>query len=207
MLTASSAEHTDRIAGVPRRLAAYLLDCLLLFPGIVVLNALIYVFGLNPIISGALPITGVTVHLWVFCTASLPILLYFSFFFQRGETPGMRLLDLRVTTADETPLSTGQAVVRAAVLLIPFELNHVILFYAQPVSMNDLPGFLPATVIVYAVLALYLVVSLLNAKRQSVHDFVAGSIVVRGERGRSVHFDGIPFDATIWTVGFARRKW
>lgn len=182
MTVASSAEQqAGRIAGLPRRLGAYLLDCLLLFAGIVVFHALVYFSGFNPITTGALSMTGPSWHLWVFCTASLPILLYFWFFFRQGETPGMRVLDLRVTRADEeAPLSRGGALVRAAVLLIPFELNHVILFYPQPVWMDDPLGFRMGVFIVYALAVFYLAVALLNARRQSVHDLAAGSVVVRG---------------------------
>src|SRR5699024_6857975 len=179
MNTASPTQQTGQLAGVPRRSAAFLLDYLLMLITLATIHAGIYFSGLNPILNGALSVTGVNMHLWVFFSATLPILLYFWLFFRHGETPGMRLFGLQVRKKDRTMLSAWQALGRAVVLLIPFEINHVIWFYPQPAWLDKPPDFRMAALIVYALLAIYLVVSLLNTKRQSVHDFVAGSIVVR----------------------------
>src|SRR5699024_838698 len=179
MNTISLTEKTGNIAGMPRRLSAYMIDYLLMLITIAAIHAGIYFYGLNPILNGALSVTGLNMHLWVFFSATLPILLYFWLFFHRGETPGMRLLGLQVRKRDRTMLSAWQALGRAVVLLIPFEINHVIWFYPQPAWLDKPPDFRMAGLIVYALLAIYLVVPLLNTKRQSVHDFVAGSIVVR----------------------------
>jgi len=142
-------------------------------------HAALYAVGLNPIAGGAVATTGPNLHLWVFATVTVPVLLYFGFFFRRGHTVGMRALGLRVQGADGASLSAARAFLRAAVLLVPFEVNHIVAFYPQPVWLDDPPGFRMAYLAVYAVLALYLAVVLWSPRRQGPHDLVARSVVVK----------------------------
>src|SRR5699024_7236781 len=116
MNTVSPTQQTGHLAGVPRRLSAYMIDYLLMLITLGAIHATVYFSGLNPILNGALSVTGVNMHLWVFFSATLPILLYFWLFFRRGETPGMRLLSLQVRKKDRTMLSAWQALGRAVVL-------------------------------------------------------------------------------------------
>ena len=112
---------------VMRRLVAYGLDCGLLWLGLLVLQAILYV--VNPIFAmmrtGRQP-TPTHLHLWVFVTASIPFLLYFAMMLRtsRQATLGMRLLKLKVADADGVRIGFGQSLLRSAVMLTPFELNH-----------------------------------------------------------------------------------
>ena len=88
-------------------------------------------------------------------------LAYHSFFIARNAaTPGMALLDLEVTTIQGTPPDFGQAFVTT------------LLFY------------LSVIVTVWIVL----IAPLLNEKRRTLHDFVAGTLVVRRNVLRSENF-------------------
>jgi uncharacterized RDD family membrane protein YckC len=79
-------------------------------------------------------------------------LAYHTFFIARNAaTPGMSLLDLQVTTLESQPPDFGQALVTT------------VLFY------------LSVLVTVWIVL----IVPLLNAKHRTLHDFIAGTLVVR----------------------------
>ena len=111
------------------RAVGYVTNCLLLLASLLVLQALLYV--VNPIMAlihtGQRP-TGAQLHLWVFATASVPFWLYFALTQSsaRQATLGMRLFKLKVTGVNGVRLGLGQALLRSAVLLIPFELNHAV---------------------------------------------------------------------------------
>lgn len=120
-----------------RRLGAYLVDCLILFGGVLVSQGLILLVGLNPFAAQAAagePVGGAALNGWVFATVTVPCLLYFAGFHaaSAGATPGKRWLRLRVTDAAGARIGFGRALGRAAVTLLPFEWNHLVMFYAIP---------------------------------------------------------------------------
>lgn len=120
-----------------RRLGAYLLDCLILFAGVLVTQGVILALGWNPLaaqVAAGEPVGGAALNGWVFATVTVPCLLYFAGFHAgpRGATPGKRWLGLRVTDAAGARIGLGPALLRAAVTLLPFEWNHVALFYLMP---------------------------------------------------------------------------
>jgi uncharacterized RDD family membrane protein YckC len=79
------------------------------------------------------------------------VTLYFvSFWTTVGQTPGMRLMEVRVTTADGRPPGVGRSLVR----VIGLALAIIPLF----------AGFLPV---------------LVDDRRRGLHDFLAGTVVVR----------------------------
>ena len=91
----------------------------------------------NPIVAllrtGQQP-TPTEFHLWVFVTASIPFLLYFTLILRssRQATLGMRLLKLKVEDAGGGRIGFGQSLLRSAVMLMPFELNHAVMFHLCP---------------------------------------------------------------------------
>lgn len=175
-ITASRAS----LAYLGRRAAAYVVDCLLLLAGLLVWQALLYV--VNPIMalirSGQQP-TGTQLHLWVFATASLPFWLYFAWTQSsvRQATLGMRLFKLKVTNLNGGRLGIGQALLRSAIMLIPFELNHAVLFHMMPPNGVPTTAFWVGYIGVWVAMAVYVAAIMITSRRQSVHDLVAHTVV------------------------------
>jgi uncharacterized RDD family membrane protein YckC len=171
-------------APVLRRLAAYAADCSLLFAGLIV--AQLALLPVNPaaaaIREGGAPDPW-TLHGWVFATVTLPFWIYFTAFFaaERAATPGMRLFGARVVAFDGSHVSRGRGALRAAVLLIPFEVSHAVLFHLGPRGGRADPAFYQGLAAAWALLAVYLGSCLLDPLRRSVHDRVAGTVVLAAE--------------------------
>jgi len=167
-----------------RRLAAYALDCVVLFGGLLLLQAAL--IPINPILAmqrDGRVFTGAQLHLWVFATATIPFLLYFaiSIASSRQATPAMRWLRIRVEGVGDggIPVSIGRALVRTAVLLLPFEINHTVMFQMSSTSAGG-PGLAAwmGIAAVWVLLAIYVGTAVLTRRRQSVHDLMARTVVV-----------------------------
>jgi uncharacterized RDD family membrane protein YckC len=165
-----------------RRLGAYILDCGLLLIGLAVLQAILFV--VNPLIpilrSGRQP-TPTQLHLWVFVTATIPFLFYFALTLRssRQATVGMGMLRLKVTDVSGRGIGFGQALLRSAVMLIPLEVNHAVMFHLAPRNAPPPPAFFVGIAAVWALIAVYIATMLLTRRHQSVHDLVAGTVVHR----------------------------
>ena len=168
-------------AGVIRRLGAYAVDAVLLF----------VTFGL---LLGS--IVGLVFHLtvglewmqngrlcwaYVFTVVSLPLWLYYSLFESsaRQATIGMRFVGLRVTGLHGERISFGRALLRTVVKLIPFEVNHAVMFLPVPMASEPNPTFRPGFILVGVLMIVYLASVILTRRKQSIHDLVAGTLVVR----------------------------
>lgn len=173
-------EGVKKYGTLTRRIGAYLIDCTLLFLGLLVLQALLY--PVNPIIriihSGHQP-TGSQLHLWVFATATLPFLLYFTVTLssRHQATLGMRLLKLNVVDLKGNRISFGQALLRSAIMLVPFELNHAVMFHLTSQTAPPTPMAWVGSMLTMVLIILYLLTMVLTPLRQSVHDLLAGTIV------------------------------
>jgi uncharacterized RDD family membrane protein YckC len=167
-----------------RRLLAYGVDAVILFAGVLLTQALLATLRLNPLLN-LLPrgqfFSGWQLHLWVFATVSVPFWLYYAWQqrSQHGATFGQRLLHLRVTTTDGERLSFRQALARTILMLIPFELNHIVIFYLADFTTAAPPSsaFWVGYAIVWLVIVVYIVTALLTSRQQSIHDLVAGTVV------------------------------
>lgn len=127
-----------------RRLGAYLVDCLILFAGVLATQGLILAAGLNPLAArstAGLPVASGALNGWVFFTVTLPCLLYFAAFHASRwvATPGKRWLGLRVVDSADRSIGFWRAMGRAAVTLAPFEWNHLVLFYLLPAAGEPTP--------------------------------------------------------------------
>lgn len=167
-------------AGITRRLSAYAVDAALLFVAFpLVLGAgcgLIFYLtvGLEWIQNGPL------FWLYVFSTVSIPFWLYYSLLESSAKqsTFGMRLLGLRVTDTDGNRIGFGRALLRTVVKLLPFELNHLVLFLPTPIWGDPHSGVRYGFVVVNVLIGLYIATMFLTRRKQSVHDLVAGTVVV-----------------------------
>lgn len=177
---ATASISRSAYGGVLRRLVAYGLDCGVLILGVLVLQAILFV--VNPIVammrSGREP-TPSQLHLWVFATASIPFLLYFALILRssRQATLGMRLLKLKVAGVGGGPIGFGQSLLRSAVMMTPFELNHAVMFHLIPRDAPPTAAYFIGLAVIWVLIAAYLATMLLTRRRQSVHDLLAGTVV------------------------------
>jgi uncharacterized RDD family membrane protein YckC len=157
-----------------RRVAAYLVDILLLFVVLAPAGQLIL-----RLLDAPLPQTGPEVARVILWNFSLPAWLYFILGDQSasGATLGKRLLKIQVRDLSGERLSIGRALARTAVKLLPWELVHVSAFALSA----DLSQFSPMQIAGLAAANLltvvYLGVAVATRGRRSVHDYVAGTLV------------------------------
>ena len=171
------------LANVPRRITAYVVDVGIAFVALLVLQAVLY--PINPLLRGTASTSSVMLQGWVTLTVTLPIIVFFgvSWASPSGATPGMRLLHIRVRSASGKRVPISRALLRGVILLVPFEVNHAVLFYPEPIWDTPSPGFRSSFLAVYALVFVYLAVTLWTPKRQGPHDLAAGTIVSKAEGG------------------------
>lgn len=163
----------DAIRRLRSRLAAYGVDVVLLAAVLVPLA-----FGLQAV-TGFRPTTGIGVWLASVLMISVPSWTYFTLSdaSASGATLGKRLLGIGVVASDGAGVGARRAVVRTAVKLAPWELTHLTMFALSPALGTFSALQIVLLWIVYALLAIYLVVALRNRGERSVHDIVAGTAV------------------------------
>jgi uncharacterized RDD family membrane protein YckC len=154
------------------RIGAYVIDIVLLFAVLAPLGQLILR------LFGRAPTTGPEIWRTVFWNFSLPCWLYFivSARSTGGATLGKRWLGLRVS-GDHGPISTGRAVGRTALLLLPWELIHVSAFGLSRQLDRLNPLQIAGLTVANLLTIIYLVVTFRTGGRRSVHDFLAGTSV------------------------------
>lgn len=167
-------------ASVLSRVLAYAVDATLLFVAFplilgTICNLLFYsTVGLDWTRNGPL------FWMYIFATVSIPFWLYYSFLesSQRQATYGMRLLRLKVTNVDGERIGFWRALLRTVVKLLPFEINHLVLFLPTPIWHDSDPGFRAGSIVVTVLIIFYFGIMFLTARRQSVHDLVARTVVI-----------------------------
>jgi uncharacterized RDD family membrane protein YckC len=93
-----------------------------------------------------------------------------------GQTVGKRALGIRVVSKTGEPLSVGRSFVRSFVLLLPFFVNGAPI----PMAWLRAGGGLVFSEIVFGLgLAIFYLIAFNAKTRQSLHDLVVGSYVVR----------------------------
>jgi uncharacterized RDD family membrane protein YckC len=108
-------------------------------------------------------------------------LVYFGLLNSRlggGQTLGKRVLSIRATMLDGRLLSVPRSLLRYSVLGVPFFLNNAPL--PMDVVMSPL-GYLLSLVVFGGLLSIIYLFVFNRATRRSLHDFAAGSWVVRAE--------------------------
>lgn len=157
-----------------RRVAAYWLDCTLLFLVLAPIS-----FGAQRLL-GVSPATGPGIWLTLLISFSIPTWTYFavSDASARGATIGKRVLGIRVASTAPRPITFARAMARTAVKLLPWELTHVSAFALSrrpdALSAVQVAGIATAIVIVVA----YLVAAFRSSGRSSIHDSLAATAVV-----------------------------
>lgn len=165
-------EATLEIAGVWRRLAAFVLDTLILA-----------VLGLG---IGWLFLEQVMAFgQWGRFVGFAIALVYFGLMNSRlldGQTPGKMGMGLRVVDTAGEPIGVGRAFLRYSILGLPFYLNGIVL----PSVFGTLPVAMVVSVVIFGGLFAICYLFLFNRRtRQSLHDLAVGTVVVgdHPERG------------------------
>lgn len=168
-----------------RRIAAWLLDYVLIAAYLVLLTAVSLGLRLSPIQAGFNSATSqaLTAELVGFFLLTLPVVLYFALFeaSPRRATLGKRALRLAVVELDGSRLSVWRALVREAVRFLPWELSHALIWR---IALGPHGGSIPWWVtagfgVVYGLVLVYLVTLFIGSQHRTVYDRLAGSIVIQ----------------------------
>jgi uncharacterized RDD family membrane protein YckC len=124
-------------------------------------------------------------HAFLLATVSLPCWIYYAALeaSPRQATLGKRRLGIHVADVYGARIGVARSLVRTGVKLLPWELTHISLCYPEPVFVT---GEIPMPRLLFGVYALggvYVASSLMTLKKQSVHDLIAGTYVVRDDQG------------------------
>ena len=166
------APKPARIAGFWRRLAAALVDALVL--GIVG-------FAIGTLFTDQLVALGPYGR-----AVGFPIaLLYFGLLNGNaggGATLGKRMLGIRVVGRDGASVSVLRSLWRAVVYLVPFYLNGLDLSFLPLNDAQTMAALVVDAVLVFGVIGATVYLYLFNFRtRQMMHDLAAGTFVVRAD--------------------------
>ena len=170
-----------------RRICAYLIDCILVFIGIVAAVQFLLWF-----------ITGGAFHRqiqswwqlegWITISVVVPTWLYFALS-ESGErrgTIGKQLLGLGVSTTAGERIKFGRALMRNVVKLVPWQLVHLGMFVPTATGFAaigtpavDTQPLLSYTCmsLAYLLIFVYLVALLFTGGKRSIHDMLSGTSV------------------------------
>lgn len=156
-----------------RRFWALNIDGLLFFP-----LSLLHVWLI------LIQIRGLPLFLWFLTTSAAHVLYFILMHAAFGQTIGKMITRVIVLDVHGSKLSYRQAVLRDIVPLIvwPLNIHWAYLMAYGGVSEMDLTEIRTYQVVTYswgAWAILELVTMLLNKKRRALHDFIAGSVVVK----------------------------
>jgi uncharacterized RDD family membrane protein YckC len=173
--------NPDAPALLARRIAAYLVDIVILAAALGVVHFAIHHLvhdGKRPEFTR----NGWLLEAYTLGTVSLPVWIYFTLLesSRRGATLGKRLLGLRVSGLDGEPLTRTTAFGRTLFKLLPWELTHVAMFC--PVPMWDAPNeamMRPLFMLSTFLVGSWLVTAMLTEHQQAPHDLVMKTVVAR----------------------------
>lgn len=164
-------------AGALARTGAHLIDSLIVYGMIAALQFGVFrPFGLTPDAQHA---SGLQWEGYILATVTTPVLLYFAGMESSAwrATIGKRLIGLRVVDRSSGRLPVAQALLRATIKFLPFEIGHLSLFLPTPV-WNTPQEMRVGFWAVWVLLALYLLTIWWTPAKQSVYDRIAGTYVV-----------------------------
>lgn len=178
------AEDTPQPAGFWRRVGAHAIDTLVMSP----------IIGFT---FWASSLSRFFYAIWI--VPSILIAVFYTMYLVRryGGTPGKLAMKLRVQMADGSPVSVKAVALRAGVMLalgLATTVGHAMAglsmddasylsmgFMARSAALTAAgPGWLGfATILMQVWIWGSLVVLLVNKRRRAVHDFLAGTVLVR----------------------------
>jgi uncharacterized RDD family membrane protein YckC len=168
-----------------RRIAAWLLDYVLIAAYLVLLAAVSVGLRVSPVQAGfdSAMSQPLTAELIGFSLLTLPVVLYFAL--SEGSplraTLGKRALRLAVVDLNGCKLSRWRALLREAIRFLPWELSHALLWrVALSPDHGSISFWVPAGfVVVYALVLLFVFTLFIGSQHRTVYDRLAGSMVIR----------------------------
>ncbi|HEX9037885.1 MAG TPA: RDD family protein [Ktedonobacterales bacterium] len=174
------------VASVGRRMAAFMLDYLLISVYLALLVAMGVGLGQGPLQSlfHTLFADPNRSELSAFLLLVLPVFLYFLILESSPwqATVGKRVLGLRVTGAQRNRLNFPRALARSALAVVPWELIHARLWRIPgwPLApTTPAPIIVAGLVLVGVLLAVYLATMLLSKKHQALYDTFTSAYVIK----------------------------
>ncbi len=176
------AGQNNSFASPWQRIAAYVLDYALLFSILIAIQLMLWFFAKG--FPYSLMKTGFQIELWVLFSISLPTWLYFTLSEQsrRQATLGKQFFHLQVARASGKRIGLGRALLRTVIKLLPWELTHMTLLVPLPIWWDASPGFPAGLIVVYLLIGIYLAALFMTRRRQSIHDLLLDTVVVKGNR-------------------------
>lgn len=172
-----------KYAKLPRRMAAYLIDALIVYLVFVVITQT-FIFGpIRQMFSGSDQwfVSGWRTEVYTLLTISIPAWLYFGLceISAWRATVGKRLLKLQtLDKKSQQGMVAVQAIIRTLIKMVPWEMAHLANNLPIPIWYDPDPGFRFGFMLVPLLLVIYIVLVLVTKSKQSVHDLVANTVVV-----------------------------
>lgn len=151
----------DKYQTAVSRFFALIADGLVLIP-LMVINYAIRDSNLSP----------VALHLWILLMTLLPLLYTILFHALYGQTFGKMIVKVKVVDLDENPITFNHAVLRS---LPKIFFSFIVIFFSR--SQEYLLGLMTILYVVWTILDI--IVFFVNDKRRALHDFIAGTVVIR----------------------------
>ena len=116
-----------------------------------------------------------------FLTMVLPVVLTFAYQEASGAHAswGKRRMRMRVMSADGADLGRGRSLLRSAVKFAPWQMGHTAVFHL--LAGSTAVGFLILSLLAQALVVGSVLVMALDGRHRALHDWVAGTQVVREE--------------------------
>ncbi len=172
-------------ANLRLRIAAFLLDYLVIAVYIIVLIAVSVLLGFGPLRQTfqGLFANPNSSEISAFLLLVLPVILYFALFESSSwqATWGKRKVGLRVINTHGERLSFGRSLVRSVIKFLPWELAHACIWRIPGWPFNPQtpsPIIEAGLVLVWVIVGAYVVSLLMSKKHQTLYDMIAGSYVV-----------------------------
>ena len=160
-------------AKITQRFAAFLYDLFLYTAAFIVVGALALVFIVNDIPGSKMQTLGWftrTNPIYLFTTWIILPIIFFGWFWTRGgQTLSMRSWRIRIEKLDGSNINWLQVALRLSPLLVSLLISYFL-------KIN-------APIVVFSVGTFCMLWSLISKKGQGLNDIIAGTRVVRVERG------------------------
>jgi uncharacterized RDD family membrane protein YckC len=173
-------------SGIVRRAGAYLVDCAVMTAAFLVLQSFVFLPLRHRLIGSDewLMAGGVPLEIYTLLTISLPTWLYFAWSEQSTwqGTIGKRVFRLIVTDIEGDRIGFGRAMLRTVIKMLPWEISHLTVNLPTSIMYEPQPQFRFGFVFVFVLLVLYPALILLTRRHQSLHDLIAKTFVLYGNR-------------------------
>jgi uncharacterized RDD family membrane protein YckC len=174
-----------RLASVWQRIAAFLLDYLIVAAYIILLIIISLGLGIGPLRSEfrAMFASPNTSEFSAFLVLAFPVILYFALYDCSSwqGTWGKRKMGLHVVNMRGARLSISRSLVRSLFKFAPWELTHACIWRIPgwPLAPGTPSTIITAgLVLVWVLVATYLASMLISKKRQALYDWIAGTLVI-----------------------------